>query len=52
MITAIVGLITAYAGRSVDRVLIVRAFTKRGMPLAGFRARDFITKPDISCLIA
>ena len=52
LIAAILRLVVGYCGHSVDRMLIVKAFTRSGMPLAGFRARDFDARVDLATLIA
>jgi hypothetical protein len=52
LIADIMQLLNRYLGRAVDRMLIARALTRRGMPLAQFRATDLLPTPDIATLIA
>jgi hypothetical protein len=52
LVAAIVRLVTTYCGKAPDPVLIVNAFTKPGMALDRFKARDFGGAPDIATLIA
>jgi hypothetical protein len=51
-IAAVMQLIVGYSGRAIDRMLVVKAMTAPGLPLARFKARDFAANVDINSLIA